>query len=89
MPISAERRKAIINEFKVHPTDTGSPEVQVAVLTESIKELTEHLKDHDHDYAGRKGLIGMVNKRTRLTTYLQRTDRERYLSLIKRLGLRK
>jgi small subunit ribosomal protein S15 len=89
MPISAERRLAVVNEYKTHPKDTGSPEVQVALLTEDIKDLTEHLKQHDHDYAGRRGLIGMVNRRTRLTAYLQKTDRARYLSLIKRLGLRK
>ncbi|HVZ93183.1 MAG TPA: 30S ribosomal protein S15 [Phycisphaerales bacterium] len=89
MPISAERRKSIISDYKTHPNDSGSPEVQVAVLTESIKELTEHLKEHDHDFSGQRGLIGMVNKRTRLTEYLRRTDRARYLALIKRLGLRK
>lgn len=63
--------------------------MQVAILTESIRDLTEHLKGHGHDYDGRRGLIGMVNKRTRLTEYLRRIDRERYLALIKRLGLRK
>jgi len=89
MSISAERRAQIINEFKVHEKDSGSPEVQVALLTEKIREVTEHLKDHDHDYASRRGLSGMVSKRTRLTEYLRRTNHARYLKLINRLGLRK
>lgn len=89
MAISEQRRGEIIQDFRTHEGDTGSPEVQVALLTESIKDLTEHLKDHKHDYSSRRGLLGMVSKRTRLTTYLRRTDRDRYLSLISRLGLRK
>lgn len=89
MAISVERRATIVNEYKRHEGDTGSPEVQVALLTENIRELTEHLKEHDHDYSSRRGLNGMVSRRTRLTNYLMKTDRERYLSLIKRLGLRK
>lgn len=89
MAISQQRRKQIVDEFKVHPNDSGSPEVQVALLTENIRELTEHLKDHDHDYSSRRGLMGMVGKRTSLTNYLREVDRERYLNLIKRLGLRK
>ncbi len=87
--LSAERRKGIVSEFKTHANDSGSPEVQVALLTERIRELTEHLKDHDHDYASRRGLNQMVSKRTRLTNYLRDTDRTRYLELVKRLGLRK
>jgi len=89
MAISVERRSEIVNEYKRHEGDTGSPEVQVALLTENIRDLTEHLKEHDHDYSSRRGLSGMVSRRTRLTNYLMKTDRERYLSLIKRLGLRK
>ncbi len=89
MGISVERRRKIVSEFRTHAGDSGSPEVQVALLTESIRDLTEHLKDHDHDYASRRGLAQMVSKRTRLTDYLQRRHRERYLNLIKRLGLRK
>lgn len=89
MPISAERRQQVVKEYERHAGDTGSPEVQVALLTESIRDLTEHLKEHDHDYASRRGLNMMVSRRTRLTGYLARTDRERYLTLIKRLGLRK
>ncbi len=89
MAISAERRRKVVGEFKTHAGDSGSPEVQVALLTEGIRELTDHLKDHDHDYSSRRGLEQMVSKRTRLTSYLQRHHRERYLKLIKRLGLRK
>lgn len=87
--LTAERRRAIVDQYKTHPSDSGSPEVQVALLTERIRELTEHLKDHDHDYASRRGLSMMVSKRTRLTNYLRDTDRNRYLELVKRLGLRK
>jgi small subunit ribosomal protein S15 len=89
MAISAQRRQQIVSDYKTHPGDTGSPEVQVALLTEDIRDLTEHLKDHDHDYSSRRGLMMMVSKRTRLTNYLRETDRERYLTLIKKLGLRK
>lgn len=89
MAISAQRRQQIVNEYKTHAGDTGSPEVQVALLTEDIRDLTEHLKDHDHDYSSRRGLTMMVSKRTRLTNYLRDKDRERYLNLIKKLGLRK
>lgn len=87
--LSPARRKSIVSDYKTHAKDTGSPEVQVALLTERIRELTEHLKDHDHDYASRRGLNQMVSKRTRLTNYLRDTDRNRYLELVKRLGLRK
>ncbi len=89
MAISAERRQEIISEYKTKEGDTGSPEVQVALLTENIRDLTEHLKMHKHDYSSQRGLLQMVSKRTRLTRYLQKTDRERYLKLIKQLGLRK
>lgn len=89
MPISAERRQQIVSEFKTHGSDSGSPEVQVALLTENIRDLTEHLKEHDHDYSSRRGLSMMVSRRARLTNYLRRADRARYLELIKRLGLRK
>lgn len=89
MAISAERREQIISDFRTHEGDTGSPEVQVALLTENIRELTEHLKDHKHDYASRRGLLGMVSRRTRLTTYLRRVDNDRYANLIQRLGLRR
>ena len=81
--------QTIIDEFGTHATDTGSPEVQVALLTEQIAQLTEHLKSHKHDYASRRGLLMMVGKRSRLLRYLARRDREAYQALIKRLGLRK
>jgi small subunit ribosomal protein S15 len=87
--LSAERRKTIVSDYKTHESDTGSPEVQVALLTERIRELTEHLKGHKHDFSSRRGLLKMVSRRSRLTNYLRDTDRERYLELIKRLGLRK
>lgn len=89
MAISVERRAEIINEYKTGEGDTGSPEVQVALLTENIRELTEHLKEHRHDFSSRRGLLGMVSRRTRLTNYLKKKDRDRYLNLIQRLGLRK
>lgn len=89
MAISLERRNKIVSDYRVHETDTGSPEVQVALLTENIRDLTEHLKLHKHDFSTRRGLLAMVSRRTRLTTYLKRTHRDRYLTLIQRLGLRK
>lgn len=89
MAISDARREELINEFRTHDGDTGSPEVQVALLTENIRDLTEHLKEHKHDFSTRRGLMGMVSKRRRLTTYLARKDKDRYQRLIERLGLRK
>lgn len=89
MSISAERRKTLVKEYATNAKDTGSPEVQVAILTDRIKELSEHLKEHDHDYASRRGLNMMVARRTRLTEYLRDKDRSRYDKLISRLGLRK
>jgi small subunit ribosomal protein S15 len=89
MAISTERRAEIIGEFKTHDNDTGSPEVQVALLTEDIRDLTEHMKEHKHDYSTRRGLLAKVSKRTKLTSYLKNNERDRYLSLINRLGLRK
>lgn len=89
MSITAERKAEIIKEYQRDEKDSGSPEVQVAVLTTRIRELTEHLKTHKHDYASRRGLLQMVSTRSRLLKYLARIDRQRYLDLIKRLGLRK
>ncbi len=77
------------NEYKLHEQDTGSAEVQVALLTSRIKELTEHLKIHKKDHSTRRGLIMMVNKRRKLLTYLQKQDDGRYKELIEKLGLRK
>ncbi len=82
-------KDAIIKEFAIHEGDTGSPEVQVAILTRRINELTEHFKVHKHDYHSYRGLMKMVGHRKNLLAYLKRKDLERYKSLISRLGLRK
>jgi small subunit ribosomal protein S15 len=87
--IAAARRQELIKEHRRSDGDTGSPEVQVAILTERIRELTEHLRSHKHDYASRRGLLLMVGKRGRLLKYLSVTRRDDYQALIKRLGLRK
>ena len=79
----------IINEFGAHATDTGSPEVQVALITERVKVLTEHLKFHKKDHHSRRGLLMLVGKRRRLLNYLQNQDVERYRSLIVKVGLRR
>lgn len=89
MTISAERKTQLIQDYRRTDTDSGSPEVQVALLTERIAGLTEHLRGHKHDFASRRGLLIMVSKRNRLLRYLARTDRNRYQDLINRLGLRK
>ncbi|MBF4458052.1 30S ribosomal protein S15 [Pseudoclavibacter sp. RFBJ3] len=89
MALSAEGKKAIIEEYATHPGDTGSPEVQVAILTTRIKELTEHLKEHKHDHHSRRGLLLLVGQRRRLLGYLADVDISRYRSLIERLGLRR
>lgn len=89
MAISAEHRTQIISEYAQNEGDTGSPEVQVAVLTAEILDLTEHMKINKHDYSSRRGLMGKVSKRSRLTRYLQKKDNTRYKELIGRLGLRK
>ena len=87
--ISAARKNDTINEFQRHDGDSGSPEVQIAVLTRRIEEVTEHLREHRKDFASRRGLLMMVGRRNRLLRYLARTDRNRYQETIKRLGLRK
>ncbi len=79
----------IISEYGQHDSDTGSPEVQVALLTERIKHLTEHMKEHKHDFHSQRGLLMLVGKRRRLLNYLMRQDVERYRSLIAALGLRR
>jgi small subunit ribosomal protein S15 len=81
--------RTIIEEFGSHATDTGSPEVQVALLTERINHLTEHLKDHNKDHHGRRGLLMLVGRRRRLLDYLREQDVERYRTLVSRLGLRR
>ena len=87
--ISKEKKTAIINEYATKPGDTGSPEVQVAILTARINELTEHLKVHKKDHHSRRGLFNMVGQRRGLLEYLKKNDIERYRSLIERLGIRK
>ena len=89
MAITKERKTEIIDQFRREPTDTGSPEVQIALLTARITELTEHLRTHKKDHASRRGLLMMVSKRSSLLTYLRSNDRARYLAIIGRLGLRK
>jgi len=87
--ISPERKKEIIENFKMHPTDTGSPEVQIALMTERISYLTEHFKIHKKDHHSRRGLIKLVAQRRKLLNYLKKIDRERYRKLIERLSLRR
>ncbi len=89
MSITAERKTALIGEFAVGDNDSGSPQVQIAVLTERINSLTQHMRSHRHDFASRRGLLQMVSKRNRLLRYLQRKNRPAYLELISKLGLRK
>lgn len=89
MSISATKKAAVISGNKLHATDSGSPEVQVALLSERIGALQEHFKTNPKDHHGRRGLLLMVGRRNRLLSYLANTDRERYQNLIKRLGLRK
>lgn len=89
MTITAERKQELIKEYRREESDTGSPEVQVSVLTERIVGLTEHLKAHKHDFASRRGLLMLVSKRTSLLQYLAKTDDARYKELIGRLGLRR
>lgn len=89
MSISSERKQALIKQYAVGKDDTGSPEVQVAILTERIVNLTEHFKDHKKDNHSRRGLLKMVNSRRSLLSYLKDTDEGRYAKLIQSLGLRK
>lgn len=89
MALSTDQKTIIITDFKQHDTDTGSPEVQVALLTKRINDLTEHFKVHAKDYHSRRGLMIMVGQRRRLLDYLKRKDKARYASLIEKLGLRR
>lgn len=89
MAITAEEKGKLIADYRIHERDTGSPEVQIALLTRRINELTEHLKTHKKDHASRRGLLKMVGKRNSLLKYLTREDRARYQQVIGRLGLRK
>jgi len=89
MALELEERTKIIGDARRHDTDTGSPEVQVSILTERINQIAGHLKGHKHDHSSRRGLLLMVGKRNRLLRYLARTKADRYQALISRLGLRK
>jgi len=84
-----ERKQEIINEYKMHDSDTGSPEVQIALLTGRIQQLTEHFQKHKKDFHSRRGLLMLVNKRRKLLDYIKKTDMEKYKDLIGKLGLRK
>ena len=87
--LTKERKTEIIDRFKKHDVDTGSPEVQIGILTEQINVLTEHLKTHSKDHHSRRGLLKMVGRRRRLLDYLMREDVERYRTVVKELGLRR
>ena len=89
MAITQERKNELIAEFRTHDTDTGSPEVQIAVLTEEINNLNDHLRTHKKDHHSRRGLLKMVGKRRNLLTYLRNKDVTRYRTLINKLGLRR
>ncbi|HJC60759.1 MAG TPA: 30S ribosomal protein S15 [Candidatus Dietzia intestinigallinarum] len=89
MALSTEQKKAVLAEYGIHETDTGSPEAQVALLSKRIEQLTEHLKSHQHDHHSRRGLLLLVGRRRRLLKYVAKVDIERYRSLIQRLGLRR
>lgn len=89
MSITQERKQALITEYSTKPGDTGSPEVQVAILSERIRNLTEHLQGHNKDFHSRRGLLMMVGQRRRLLDYLKGKDQPRYETLIQRLGLRR
>jgi len=89
MTMLKEQKEEIIKEFGRHPNDTGSPEVQIALLTTRVLELTEHLQDHTHDESSRRGLLKLVGQRRRLLAYLRREDYQRYVAISDRLGLRR
>jgi small subunit ribosomal protein S15 len=89
MPLAPEKKRSIIEQYRTHEADTGSSDIQIAVLTRRILDLIEHLKAHPHDHSTRRGLLMMVGKRRRLLNYLRRTDFDRYRQLITSLGLRR
>ena len=88
MALPKEEKSSLIDEYKLHEKDTGSPEVQVAILSRRIADLTEHLKEHKKDHHSRRGLLKMVGQRRRMLNYLKENDLERYRSVVKKLGLR-
>ena len=89
MAITKDRKQALIGDYRRGSSDTGSPEIQIAILTTRVGELTEHLRTHKKDYASRRGLLMMVSRRRRLLDYLKRVDPQRYLDIIRRLDIRK
>ena len=89
MVLTPEIKKEIVDQFKIHDKDTGSPEVQIALLSNRIKYLTEHFQTHKKDHHSRRGLLKLVGKRRRLLNYLKKRDLDKYLVVIKRLGIRK
>ncbi len=89
MSLAPDTKTQIVSEFRVHDKDTGSPEVQIAILTKRINELREHFDTHKKDHASRRGLLKLVSRRNQLLKYLTRVDRERYVTIIQKLGLRK
>lgn len=89
MALATELKQQIVGDFRIHEKDTGSPEVQIAILTRRINDLQEHFKNHKKDHASRRGLLKLVSRRNQLLKYLTREDRSRYLQVIQRLGLRK
>jgi small subunit ribosomal protein S15 len=89
LPLTREKKDRLIREYRMHDNDTGSPEVQIALLTERISQLTEHLKMHRKDFSSRRGLLKLVGQRRRLLDYLKDTDLEGYRKIVEELGLRK
>ncbi len=88
MPLQQERKQTVINDFQTHGTDTGSADVQVALLTARVEQLSEHLKKNKKDHASRRGLLMIIGRRKRLLAYILKEDRARYQALIKKLGIR-
>jgi len=89
MPLTKAEKEEVFNEFGTHPNDTGSPQVQIALMTRRIRQLTEHLNEHKHDNHSRRGLLKLVGQRRRQLRYLQRTDLEAYREILERLELRR
>jgi small subunit ribosomal protein S15 len=89
LPLTKEKKERLIREYRMHDKDTGSPEVQIALLTERINQLTEHLKGHAKDFSSRKGLLNLVGQRRSLLDYLKDTDLDGYRKIVEELGLRK
>jgi small subunit ribosomal protein S15 len=89
MPLDVERKKTVIVQFRTHDGDTGSPEVQIALITERVNSLTEHFKQHAKDHHSRRGLLMLIGKRRGLLEYLRRTDPERYRTITEKLGIRR